>query len=155
MTFLMTAAIAGVAGTALTAVGMIQQGKAAKSAAKFKAKEILNQQMNDELETREEIRRQRIRNRKDLATQKLAQVKEGFATDAGSPLELRAESAANMELQLQDQLRAQKVRARKSTGEATLSIFEGQTASTASKIGAGAALLQGASNTYSIFKSEK
>ena len=140
-----------VVGAGISAYGSYSQGKAAEKASEFKAKEIENQRINDQLETREEIRRQRVANRKFLAGQQVAAVKSGFAADAGSPLLLMAESAMNLELQIQDASRAQEGRSRAATGRRRLSIFEGQAAKQAGTLGAYGEAISGIGRAGSIY----
>ena len=145
-------------GTAALAVGTITSASAQKKAGKarnrinqFNAREIENQRINDEIETRESIRRQRIRNRKTLATQRVAGIKSGFKVDAGTPLELLAENASNLELQVQDAFRASEVRGQVARGKKQLSIFGGKSALSASNAAAFGTVARGVGQGASIF----
>lgn len=124
------------AALAVETYGKFKEGDALAEAGRANAREIENQRINDELETRESVRRKRIRNRKDLALQRVAGVKSGFRIDAGSPLELMAENASNLELAVQDEIRAGKVRSKVAKGKAELSIFRGKQERSAARLGA-------------------
>lgn len=135
-------------GAGITAVGKIREGREARKTSEFNAREIENQRINEEKETREDIRRARIRNRKTIAQQKLQAIKSGFRPDVGSPLEILAENAENLEMQIQDEARAQEIRSTRARKREELSIFQGRRAERAGQIGAASTLLSfGASQT--------
>ena len=81
--------VASVAGGLTRAVGAIGEGRARRDIGRANAESITNQRINDELETREQIRRERITNRKARATARNMGIKTGFSIDAGTPIRRR------------------------------------------------------------------
>lgn len=134
-----------IASSAMSAIGSIAQGNAANAAAQANAS-ALNKQSEAELRAagaREE--QQRRANRQFLGTQRAALAQAGIGVD-GSAYDIARQSAVNAELdalniRYEGQLRAKGLR-----DQATITRFEGKQARTAGYLGAGAAILQGASN---------
>ncbi len=141
--------------SAISAVGSYGQGRAANKMAKFNAREISNQRINDQQETAEQIRRTRIKNRKILARRQVGQVKSNLRIDVGSPIEELVESAVYLELEVQDQSRALQVRDRVASGKQALSIFQGKSAKAAGNLGALAHLAGGSGSIFSTMSKAK
>lgn len=118
-------------GTAMSMAGQLQQGKAADAAAQYNAAVT-------EAEGLQRSKLIRKRGRRSLGSMRTAIAKAGVTTE-GSPMEAIAESAANIEI---DALNA----VYSSQSEAAMTRLEGRQARKASRIGAAATLLSGASN---------
>jgi hypothetical protein len=139
------------AGAAISAIGAIKQGQAAKAAADFNA--TVNQQNAG-------IARQEAR---DLAQQhdretyqRLGAIRaaQGHAggTNEGSVLDVLADTASQSELERQQIMYRGELKARGYLNTATLDTFQGETAKDASYMKAGSELLGGASRAYGNFQ---
>ena len=137
-------AIAAV-GTAVSAVGMVQQGQAAQASADANA-EAMRMQADAENRAagaREEAHRRETR--QFLGTQRAALAQAGVGLN-GSTYDVARQSAVNAELDALNIRYEGQLAARGLQGQAAMTQFEGRQARTAANMGAGAALLQGASN---------
>jgi hypothetical protein len=137
-------AIAAV-GTAVSAVGMVQQGQAANAAAKSNAK-ALEQQAEAENRAagaREEAQRRQAR--QFLGGQRAALAQAGIGLD-GSAYDVARQSGINAELDALNIRYDGQLAAAGLQGRADMTRFEGRQARTAGYIGAGTALLQGAAS---------
>jgi hypothetical protein len=119
------AVVATVASTAVSIHGQRQQAKAAEAAAEFNAKVAENEALRVEMESREQIRRDRITHKRLLGRQRALAAKSGV-TETGSPLDLMAETAGELELGILDSQRAHQAKATQLRGEATIGRFEGK-----------------------------
>ena len=132
--------------TGLAVSAQRQQAKAAKAAARFNAQELENAAIREDLEGREERRRKRIADRRTKAIQRVSFAKSGVIESEGTPLEVLAETATNLELSINDSLRASQARATGLRGQAGLELFEGEAEASGFRTGAGITLLSGASS---------
>jgi hypothetical protein len=136
-----------IAGGAMSAVSAIQQGKAAKAAAQFNATvndqnaQIAREQAVQE--TRQFDREQYMR----IGAIKAAQGKSGGA-QAGSVLDILADTATQGEIQRQDIAYQGELRARGFQNTATLDRFEGKQAEKQGYLRAGSELLSSAGDAY-------
>ena len=112
------------AGGAMQFVGQRQQAKAAEATAEFNAKVAENEAIRVEQERSEQARRTRIQNERLLGKQKALVAKAGVTT-AGSPLELMAETAGELELGVLDANRAARAKVQQLHSQAGLTRFEG------------------------------
>ena len=94
-----------VVGTGISIYGQQQQAKAAKATAEFNAKVDEIQAESTENERAENVKRLRQRNRRLMGTQRARLAKAGVI-DEGSPLDLMAETAGELELGILDANRA-------------------------------------------------
>jgi hypothetical protein len=105
-TYLAIAAIAAAIGsTAVAYEGQQQQAKTAKSVSEYNAKVEQTQAAQDSMEAQENAHRLRVRNSQALGSQRAAIAASGI-TEAGSPLEVLAYSAGQLEMQAQDEARS-------------------------------------------------
>ena len=149
------AAIAVVAGTAVSAFGTYQAGQAQKATAKYNAKLAENEAIAKEQAVRAETDRMRREKAKMSSAQRAAFAKSGALTTEGTPLLTMAEEAGLMELDILQMQRTGAMQAAASRSEATLSRYQGKQAATAGMIGAGSTLLSGASSAYSTYQMGK
>ena len=145
-------AIMSIAGTAVAVYGVYQQGQAQKSAAEYNAKlaqqnAIVARQQAD-LRARQQDRLNRMR----LGTIRATQGAAGGAQDEGSVLDIVADNAMQGELQRQEIVYEGELKARGFSATAALDIMQGKAAAKAGAIGAGSALLGGASKSYGLLK---
>lgn len=145
------AAAAAVASAGVSAYSAREQGKTAAAVAEYNAKVTENNALREEMESRESARRQRIENRRALGRQRTAVAHAGVV-EAGTPLEVMADTAAKLELSVLDQRYGSQARGESLTTMAAIERYSGGRAKMAGNIGAGASLLQGissAAGTYS------
>jgi hypothetical protein len=129
---------------AVSAAGAIAQGNAAKSAANFNATVARQNAMIGSANAAADADRQREQAERLGGRQRAATGASGI-TPEGSPLDVMADSALSAELDaLTTQYRGE-LQARSYGQEATLQKMRGNAAQQAGYIGAGAALLSGAS----------
>jgi hypothetical protein len=136
------------AGSAMSAMSAIQQGKAAKAAAEFNAN-IAEQ--NAQIEREQTISQVRQADREQylrMGAIKAAQGASGGRAE-GSVLDILADTAAQGELQRQDIVYQGALRERGHRNSAALDRFDGAMAKKQSYLKAGSELLSGAASAYS------
>ena len=106
-------------------VGQRKQAKATEAAAEFNAKVAENEAINVENERRESARRERRLNRRKLGKQRALIAKAGVL-ETGSPLELMAETAGELEVGVLDFNRQQQAKQRQLRSQAAITRFEGK-----------------------------
>lgn len=122
-------------GTGISVFGQVQQAKATKAAAEFNARVAENEAVNVENERAESVRRKRIENRRALAKQRAGAARAGVLFE-GSPLDIAAETAGELELRVLDENRAALAERTRLTAQAGITRFEGRQRPKAAKIGA-------------------
>ena len=139
------------AGAVVSAVGAIQQGKAAKAAADYNATvSEQNAQIarNDAAMQAVQIERE---NALRLGAIRAAQGKSGGVANEGSVLDVLGDVAAQGELERQQAIYQGELRARGFTNTAQLDRYSGRQAQSAGYMRAGAELLSGGSRAYSSY----
>lgn len=135
-------------GTAVAAVGAIQQGQAAKAQSKFQAG-ILRQQADRDRQQaasdEEDFRREQSRN---LAKRRAALGASGVDPSKGSPLLVSEDFAGEVELQALRIRSGGEVRATRAEQQGSLQLFQGRQAQTAGFIRGGSLLLSGAGKRF-------
>lgn len=129
--------IAMLAGAAISAVGAIQQGKAASDAANFNAQVANNNAIASRASAAESAKRQGRLGRKHMATVRLNDV-------SGDVI---ADEATEVELSIQDVLHQGELAALGFSTSASLSRAKAKNAKTAGYIGAASTLLAGTANS--------
>jgi hypothetical protein len=137
-------AIAAV-GSAVSAVGMVQQGRAQSAAAEANAQAMETQAAQERLAAGAREESFRRETRQFLGTQRAALAQAGVGL-SGSAYDVARTSAVNAEMDALNIRYEGELAARGLQGQAAMSRFDGKQARTAANWGAGAALLQGASN---------
>lgn len=144
-----TLAIASLAtaavGTGVAVYGQVQQAKTAKAAGEFNAKMAENAALQAEMDSRENIRRKREENRRMLAMQRGRYAKAGV-TEAGTPLEVMAETAGLLELDALEMGRQSRIEANRLRAQAGYDRAMGKAGAQAAYLQAGATLLNSTSN---------
>lgn len=141
-------ALAGV-GTAVSVYGQVEQAKTAKAMGKYNAKLAENQARQTEMDAAENIRRKRKENKRLIATQRSRYAKAGVLEE-GTPLELLAETAGNLEMETLDYDRQQRMAAAGLRAQGAADLAMGANQARAAYIGAGASLLQGGASMASM-----
>jgi hypothetical protein len=136
---------AAVVGTGVAVYGQVQQAKTAKAVGAYNAKLAENQALQAEMDAAENTRRKRKENRRLLATQRSRLAKAGVM-EAGTPLEVMAETAGNLELETLDYARSIRMQASGLRAQGAMDRVMGSAQARAAYIGAGASLLSGASS---------
>lgn len=129
-------------GTAFSAIGAIQQGQAANSAAKYNAAVAGQRATAAKQQAAADMDKKRRDTVRRLGSIRAAYGASGVTLE-GSPLDVLAESAANAELDVLTIKYKGDLEATGYGNEATLETARGQQARTAGYMGAGAALLTG------------
>lgn len=121
---LVAVAVAAVAiGAGIKAHGQIKQAKETKAAAEFNARQLEKEQTNVERERKENVRRQRIIGEKQKGKQRSLIAKAGVLEN-GSPLDLMAETSAELETRALDINRQSESTSRKLGEKAFLTRLE-------------------------------
>ena len=141
-------ALAGV-GTGLAVYGQVKQAETAKKMGEYNAKLAENQALQTEMDSREQLRRTAIGNKRIMATQRVSYAKAGVDT-AGTPLAVMAETAGNLKLSSLDYMKKTGQDVTALHGQAGASRALGAQQAQAAYIGAGASLLSGASSMASM-----
>ena len=144
---------ASVAGTAVSAVGSIQAGKAQEEAA---AQNAANQRAQAEAEqsaAEEQMRRERANNRERLSTMRAKMAMSGASISQGSPLAALGETAGRLELGVQDFFQRSREQYAARQSAAAMGIWEGGQASSAANTQAFGTVLSGATKAGSMVSS--
>jgi len=136
-------------GTGIKVFGGIQESKQIKATAEFNARQKENEAITVEGERSENNRRTRVRNRRLLGAQR-AKIGAAGVTEEGSPLELMAATAGELELEVLDLNREAESRKIRLRNEAGIIRFEGKKQAKAAKIGAIGSGIAGVTRIASI-----
>lgn len=149
---------ATVISTGVSIIGQQQQKKAIKQTAEFNAKVLENEALAREDERAENTRRERIRNRRLTGRQRTL-IAKGGVTETGSPLELMALTAGELELNVLDLNRAAEAKKQQLRAKAGITRFEGASLAqglTFKQFGTGiGGIAQGAPQTASLIRALK
>jgi hypothetical protein len=140
---------ATVVGTGVSVYGQMQQAQTAKKMGAYNAKLAENQALQTEMDSREQMRRTSIGNKRIMATHRVSYAKAGVDT-AGTPLAVMAETAGNLKLSSLDYMKKTGQDVTALYGQAGASRALGAQQAQAAYIGAGASLLSGASSMASM-----
>lgn len=143
---LIVAAVAMAASTAMSVKGQRDQAKAAEAAGEFNAKVAENEAIRVQQETAEQTKRTRIANKRLLGRQR-AQIGKAGVLETGSPLELMAETAGELELGVLDSIRAGEARREQLLNKASITRFEGKSQAKGLRTAAFGTLLKTAGQT--------
>jgi hypothetical protein len=134
------------ASAAVSAIGAIQQGKAAKAAADYNATISIQNAQIARADAAAMAGQQDRENYLRLGAIRAAQGKSGGEVGEGSVLDVLGDTAAQGELEKQNIIYQGEQRARGFTNTATLDTFSGKQAQTAGYMKAGSELLSGGAN---------
>lgn len=152
MGFGLVAAIVGVLATAASAYVTYQGQQYSKAVAKqtgeHNAKVEENAAIQADMEARENIARERSRNRRFQSSQRAALAKSGI-TEAGSPLEVLGETAGQIELSALDAMHASQARTNLGFAQAQNTRAETAAAAKGYDLAMTGTLLTGAANVSS------
>lgn len=121
-------------GGGIAAYSQYQKGAAQEANAKYNANLAESQAEMQNLEARENVRRQRRNNEQQLATARAQLAAQGSVANAGAPLELMGEIAGELELQVLDSYRKSESQRSALYNQAKLDRRKGKTASKAGKL---------------------
>lgn len=144
----------GAAGTGISAVGSIQQGKSAKAAGEFNARVAENDAMSARQQAEFDVERIRDVNRRISGSQAAAITKSGVKI-SGSSSDVMYDSSVQGELDVMSRLFQGRSIAEREYSRAKLSRFQGSQQKKASQFQAGASILTGAGQAaygYATFK---
>ena len=111
-------------GAGVSYYGSQQQAKATERVAAYNAKVQENEAIQQDMEMREQISRQRRENKRLLASQRAGVAASGIEL-TGSPLEVLGANAANLELRNQDMARQATLGVMRGQSQAKATIWEG------------------------------
>ena len=154
VTWLAIGTMTALAGTAMSAVGQIQQGKEQQKWSEYNAAVAERDAKAAKAAAGHEASQKRKETERLLGRQRALYGKSGVTME-GSPLELMSETAAEGELDALMIERTGAVGAQRYGEEATLSRMKGASASRAGYWGAGTTLLTGAGQAASSYGSYK
>lgn len=143
MSWAITAVALVAVGTGVSVYGQVTAASQARSIGKYNAKVAENQAKQVEMDAAESIRRKRKENKRLLATQRGRYAKAGVVME-GTPLELLAESAGNLELEVLDYNRQAQLEQQNLRAQGAMDRAMGSMQARGAYIGAGATLLSGA-----------
>ena len=149
------AAVILFAGAAISAYGQYQAGQAQKAAANYNARVQEAQAIQQDMENRENIRRERKAGQGFLSSQRQKLGASGVVIQTGSPLEVLGRTAGEIELRAQDAARAGRSNLQYGLSQAQMTKWEGKQAATAATLGATGTILQGAGQAYGMYKAGK
>jgi hypothetical protein len=151
MGFATAAAIATIAGTALSAVGMVQQGQAQKKASEYQARQMeANAKTENALAQRRAMQERRKANILQSNLQARAAAGGGGALDP-SIVDLGGDIAAEGEMRALSALWEGEERGKGLMAGAGAARYEGAQAARAGYMGAGATVLSGAGSLFSKY----
>jgi hypothetical protein len=137
----------GLASTAISAAGMVMQGKQAEAMSEYQAKAYGQQAAADQQASAYEASRERHK-QELLQAQARAQVGASGVALAGSPTEVLVANAREGELDLQAIRYGSQLRQNNLNTQAAIARFSGKQAKTASYIGAAGTAVSGFMSTY-------
>lgn len=135
-------------GTAVSVIGALQQGQAARSAAQYNAQVAAQNADIARSEAQMQAQQSARENYLRLGAIRAAQGHAGGTGSSGSVLDVLADTAAQGELEKQNILYSGELKARGYQNTASLDEFSARSASTGSYLRAGTELLSGAANYY-------
>ena len=119
------ALVVSAAGAGLSYKASLDQAEATEKTAKYNAKVTENAAIQEDMEMREQIARNRSENKRLLASQRAGTAASGIEL-SGSPLEILGANAASLELKNQDMGRAASLRLMQGQAQAKATIWEGK-----------------------------
>lgn len=130
-------------GTGASVYSQIQQGETQARIAEYNAQVQKNEADRLDMERRENLKRQRERNRRMVERQRGIIAKSGFEEEGGA-LSALADSAALLELEALDADRAARIRSNNLNQQVGLTLLQGQSLQSASNLSAAASGISGA-----------
>jgi predicted 2-oxoglutarate/Fe(II)-dependent dioxygenase YbiX len=144
--------ITTVISTAATVYGQQQAAKAQTKAAEYNNILADQEAKNVELQNAEQLKRDRIKQRKAMAEIRSRLAQNGTLTTEGTPLAILGESSANFNLGIQDAARAANMQAASLRAQGTMGLWEADQGQQAANISSVAAIGEGVSNYYRLKK---
>lgn len=145
-------AVATLAGTAMSAIGAIQQGNAAKAQASLQSGVLQQQAAGERRQAAADERDFRANQSRVLAARRAAMGASGVSQVSGSPLLVAEDFASEAELQALRIRGGGEIRATRAEQQAQLQRFQGRQAQTAGFLRSGSLLLSGGGKAFGQFK---
>jgi hypothetical protein len=146
LAYLSLAATAVSAGVSM--YGQHQQAKSATQAAKYNNENAVAEATNLQNESREAQKRERQRNRRQMAHLRLNLAGQGTLSSTGTPLAILSESQENFSLGIADAARRTDIQAASLRSAGQMGLWEAQVNKNASRLRMASTALNGFSNTY-------
>jgi len=144
-----------VIGAATTYVGQQKAADAAEEAGKMQKKAADQNARNTELQTAENIRRERVNNRRRLARMRSDMAGTSGLVFDGTMEDAFLETAGQMELQIQDTAREGSMEAANSRSAGAMAQWEARAQATATRIQSYGTLISSAGGAYGNYTSTK
>jgi len=144
--------IGGLLSTGVALWGQAQQQKAADQAAEYNNTLAQAEATNNEAETAEAIKRQRINNRADMATLRTRMAASGRLLTTGTPLLVLGDAAGAMQLGIADAARASAMQAESQRAQGRMGLWEADVSGEASKLAMAGTALKGFTSVYGDYK---
>jgi hypothetical protein len=141
-----------VVSTGVSIYGQQQQAKAATKAAEYNNILADQEAKNVELQNMEQLKRERIKNRRALADIRNRMAQNGVINTEGTSLAILGESSANFNLGIQDAARAANMQAASLRAQGQMGLWEADQGQKAANINSVAAVGEGVSNYYRLKK---
>lgn len=133
------------AGSVMSFVGQRNAAKATEQAGEAQAKAAAAAAHNEELQTAEAVRRERINKRRRLARMR-ADVGTSGLVMSGSTMDTFSESAGMMEIQIQDRARAGAMAGQNMRSQGEMALWESRTSAASQRFASYGTLLEGAAS---------
>jgi hypothetical protein len=137
-----------VVSTGVSIYGQQQQAKAATKAAEYNNILADQEAKNVELQNMEQLKRERIKNRRAMADIRNRMAQNGVLNTEGTPLAILGESSANFNLGIQDAARASNMQAASLRAQGQMGLWEAEQGQAAANINSVATVADGVSSYY-------
>lgn len=139
------------ASTGVQIYGARQQAETAERIGEYNASLYENEARNRELETAENIKRQRVNDRAAMATLRARLAGTGARTDTGSPLEILGETSGRLETGILDAARKSAMEASSLRQKGAMSLWQADEQSAAGRLNALGAGMSGAASLFNAY----
>jgi len=146
------AALASLVSTGVSIYGQQQAAKTQERAAEYNNKIAENEARHRELETAEQVKRQRLQDKREMATMRNNLAATGTLTTEGTPLAILGESAAYMDLRIQDAVRESTIEAASIRAQGQMGLWNAKQARSAARISSIGTAFNGLANAATAYR---
>jgi hypothetical protein len=155
MSMFYVAVTATVVAAGVSVYSQVSAAKAAEKAAEYNNDLAENEAKNRELESHEQIKRERIANRQKLAAIRNRLANSGVVTTSGTPLAILGEAAGNFELGIQDAARESSMQASALRAQGKMGLWEAEQGKKAAYLSATSTALSAAGSAGGSYQRTK
>ena len=145
-------ALATLASAGVSIYGQQQAAKTQERAAEYNNQIAENEARHRELETAEQVKRQRLKDKREMATLRNNLAAGGTLTTEGTPLAILGESAAFMDLAIQDAVRESTIEAASIRAQGQMGLWNAKQARSAARISSIGTALGGISSAATAYR---